>query len=353
MLNFKDFNISESNIEYIEQKYKNFEPAHDIDGKNKQPHKIVNHFASNADPSEDKKYTGWIMDKYKKQHFGQEEHPRILNILSQFEQNKNHMKDKDINKYESLEHLESAIRHSEFSKPEFKDDKIVKYLNSPNKSIDDKYVLMHHPKVKKDHLLQIVNNPNQNQYMKKLAIKRLNDIGALPVTENVNTQNTKYRDLNFFIQFAAKELKIIKLPTIKFVGKEEDVKRAFGHFFSGINKTEIRVRVIERHPIDIMRTIAHELSHWKQFQDKVHSSETAKEDYANAMAGRIMRKFDTKYPNMFKKRAIHEEGEGAIGTGTGEVPVNNTSGVAKFDPLLLTRKKLDSKKLRKILGNKE
>ena len=64
-----------------------------------------------------------------------------------------------------------------------------------------------------------------------------------------------------FEKFAAAYLGIKKLPEIHYVGHEEDAKKAFGDFTQHDNK--IRVRTIDRHPIDVMRTLAHELAHYK------------------------------------------------------------------------------------------
>ena len=61
--------------------------------------------------------------------------------------------------------------------------------------------------------------------------------------------------IKLFMKFAAKELGLRTLPNINLVGSSEDEKRAFGH----TTGTRITVRDTERHPIDVMRTIAHEL----------------------------------------------------------------------------------------------
>ena len=103
------------------------------------------------------------------------------------------------------------------------------------------------------------------------------------------------KELQNFVKFAAKELSLSQLPKIHFVGAKENCKNAFGHSIG----TDIFIRITERHPIDIMRTIAHELIHVKQAQMGKHG-EQFKEDEANAIAGRIMRKYDTTYPNAFK-----------------------------------------------------
>jgi len=140
--------------------------------------------------------------------------------------------------------------------------------------------------------------------------------------------STSLNDLKKFVDFAARELGLRSLPKINFVGKIEDNKRTFGHFFSHHKKSTMTVRIIGRHPIDVMRTIVHELIHYKQRVSGSSSSEQMKEDEANAHAGRIMRKFDAKYPKVFKDKPIMED-------GIAPVAANATgAGIANFDPLM-------------------
>jgi len=141
---------------------------------------------------------------------------------------------------------------------------------------------------------------------------------------------TNVAHLKMFIKFASKELGLKVLPKIHFVGNVENKMHAFGH----TNKKEIYVRVTDRHPIDIMRTLAHELIHCKQKS----GSDDWKEDNANEMAGRIMRKFDNKYPNVFKDKAIKanmmEDGVVANAVGTGGMGSSSPGPIQGFDPIL-------------------
>ena len=165
--------------------------------------------------------------------------------------------------------------------------------------------------------------------------------------------------LNDFVKFAAKEIGLTKLPKINFVGKKENSKNAFGH---SINN-EIHVRVTDRHPGDIMRTIAHELIHVKQTQMGKHG-EQFREDEANALAGRIMRKYNTTYPNVFKLKPTPsnlKETESLIpanvmGSGGPNAGIQTVSplmdfdrGNKKYNPMSALYKK---KKLRDIVGLK-
>jgi hypothetical protein len=111
---------------------------------------------------------------------------------------------------------------------------------------------------------------------------------------------TEIKELQKFVKFAAKELGLNVLPKIHFVGKSENSKNAFGHSIGH----EIYIRITDRHPNDSMRTIAHELFHFKQNLMGVKNSEIQKEDEANAIAGRIMRKYNTTFTSVFKLRTI-------------------------------------------------
>lgn len=140
------------------------------------------------------------------------------------------------------------------------------------------------------------------------------------------------KNLKLFVEFAAKELGLNTLPKIEFVGNSEDSLSAFGHSIGD----KIVVRITQRHPIDVMRTIAHEMVHFHQYKTRRHMSE----DEANAIAGRIMRKFDLKYPYMFKhkpipKSAVKEESMvAANAVGAGGMGGDSAGPIQGYDPLM-------------------
>ena len=116
-----------------------------------------------------------------------------------------------------------------------------------------------------------------------------------------------------FIRFAVKHIGLTTVPTIHLVGKSENSHNAFGHFLGTRKGSTISVRITDRHPIDVMRTIAHELIHHHQRVQGVAKSEQMKEDEANAMAGRIMRDFDTTHPRVFNDKSIRSlKEDGAV-----------------------------------------
>jgi len=145
-------------------------------------------------------------------------------------------------------------------------------------------------------------------------------------------------DVKHFINFAAKQLGLTSLPKINLVGSAENSKNAFGHFLGTRRGTSITVRITGRHPIDVMRTLAHELIHYKQRVSGVRASEQMKEDEANALAGRIMREYDTTNPKAFKDQPIMKEEMGVAAMG-GAVNNIGDKQIAMIDPLLMKSKK--------------
>ena len=114
--------------------------------------------------------------------------------------------------------------------------------------------------------------------------------------------------LRDFLPIAVKHLKLQALPKITFV---KDVKDTHVPTFGRYNNDEklIFVDIENRHPNDIIRTLAHELTHYAQGEhgkldiDSWQTGSTVEND-ANAQAGVIMRKFNTKYPQYLKLKPV-------------------------------------------------
>ena len=72
--------------------------------------------------------------------------------------------------------------------------------------------------------------------------------------------------------------------------------------FGIMNNKLIYVSVVNRHPMDILRTFAHEVVHYKQVIDGKNMSSSAGsmiENQANAKAGELMRKYGQLHPELF------------------------------------------------------
>ena len=114
--------------------------------------------------------------------------------------------------------------------------------------------------------------------------------------------------LKKFLPIAVEELQLESLPAMKpVVSLAHSEHPSFGRFVPDTNAIEFAIE--DRHPIDILRTLAHELVHCKQREEqrlKHDSGETGsdEENEANARAGIIMRNFDDAYPGYFAESPI-------------------------------------------------
>jgi len=114
--------------------------------------------------------------------------------------------------------------------------------------------------------------------------------------------------LRDFLPICMRVLNLKKLPHIKlmkYVGDEE--QPTFGRFKN--DELVIDLALKNRHPNDIMRTLAHELVHFKQQMDNKlnpHSGDTGspEENEAHAVAGVIMRHFNKIYPQYLRAQSL-------------------------------------------------
>lgn len=106
--------------------------------------------------------------------------------------------------------------------------------------------------------------------------------------------------INHLIKLCQEELGINQIPKINIINDQDSIE---GSSFGEFKGDSIDVIATNRHPVDVMRTLAHELVHWQQsisgkdIMDGSTGSEI--ENEANAKAGIIMRKFGKKYPEFF------------------------------------------------------
>lgn len=110
-----------------------------------------------------------------------------------------------------------------------------------------------------------------------------------------------------FLPFAKDFLKLKNLPEIEFVEKPA-FSQKIGAFGEIVDK-RIIINVKNRHPMDVLRTLAHELTHYKQHQKKVNGHNipgSPTENEANKLAGTLVRKFGETHAQYFKLSAITE-----------------------------------------------
>jgi hypothetical protein len=127
------------------------------------------------------------------------------------------------------------------------------------------------------------------------------------LTEGLEKKDT-YKILLDFIEFAAKDLELKSLPKFDF---KFDTSRSVEHkSFGGYGGEHINITVVNRHIMDVCRTLAHELVHYKQ--DLNHELDgpdpgatgSPQENEANARAAVIMRNWGKKHPELFEKESI-------------------------------------------------
>lgn len=114
--------------------------------------------------------------------------------------------------------------------------------------------------------------------------------------------------LEKFLPFAQKIIKLDKLPTI-ILRKvlDDDHQPTHGRFYN--EQYVLEIAIANRQPVDILRTVAHELVHAKQQREGVNIDPTTgseEENEANAVAGIIMRHFNKAYPEYLSYQPVAE-----------------------------------------------
>ena len=118
--------------------------------------------------------------------------------------------------------------------------------------------------------------------------------------------------LDSFVSFASDKLGLKSLPSVRYK-TDKDGYNSFAAYNPSTN--ELSVSTMNRHPMDIFRSVAHELVHHKQNEDGKLGKDIAKEgstgsdieNEANSEAGKIMRWFAKSNPDMFKQGYVVED----------------------------------------------
>ena len=116
--------------------------------------------------------------------------------------------------------------------------------------------------------------------------------------------DNKKEKLERFVKFIKKELKIKHMPTIALLNSRSNIKTTANYDYTKENKI-IKVYAKGRMLVDIMRSIAHELNHHKQWEDgklKVKPPDIGGpiEDESNARAGRFIKLFAKIDPTIYE-----------------------------------------------------
>ena len=157
--------------------------------------------------------------------------------------------------------------------------------------------------------------------------------------EAVAEQKDIKQVLKPFVDSCVKYLGIEQAPKIVLKRDPEWTRRngTFGRYDT--DTRSVTLAVSGRHVLDILRTLAHELTHARQDEQAgmpVDAGETGSpyEDEANAMAGRIMRHWVDQYPEFFKDIPLDEDAAMDMANGQAArpgTPLNYPEGTVDVD----------------------
>lgn len=111
---------------------------------------------------------------------------------------------------------------------------------------------------------------------------------------------SKQSKINDFLQFASDHLGLDDMPRVIIIDSPEFSisNRTFGCY--DMNSDTIKVQTAKRHLMDIFRTLAHELVHYKQKKSGMElngEDGSEHENEANSVAAVILRQYSHNIPN--------------------------------------------------------
>jgi hypothetical protein len=110
--------------------------------------------------------------------------------------------------------------------------------------------------------------------------------------------------LNEFVKFVKNQLELDSVPTIVIKSNRDGLKTTANYDYTKENKV-VKVYGKNRALVDIMRSVAHELVHHKQFEQgrlEVRPPDIGGEieDEANAKAGQYIKMFSKENPDIYE-----------------------------------------------------
>ena len=110
--------------------------------------------------------------------------------------------------------------------------------------------------------------------------------------------------LTAFVKFVKNQLELKTVPTISIKGNRDGLKTTANYDYTKENKI-IKVYGKNRALVDIMRSVAHEMVHHKQFEDGRLEQRPPDiggeiEDEANAKAGQYIKLYSKEDPTIYE-----------------------------------------------------
>jgi pyrimidine deaminase RibD-like protein/predicted nucleotidyltransferase len=198
---------------------------------------------------------------------------------------------------------------------------IVTTLSPCNQDMDDRYQssctdLINQSTVKKVYCGY--KDPTQHGEQRQFAEVETSNPKIRKICQSIANEFLETSDDDFiammhdFLPMAAEIIGITHVPRIKLVREipPQGGQPTFGYYDA--DQGEMVLGIANRHPLDIVRTMSHELTHFRQDQTgnlNYGDGETGsdQENEANAVAGVIMREFGRRFPEYYKNKPIVAE----------------------------------------------
>lgn len=127
------------------------------------------------------------------------------------------------------------------------------------------------------------------------------------ILEDIAHEQIVQQHVSDFMNHAKDHLGIKELPKVHLINdrKMAQDNASFGGYYPAEKK--ITVNIAGRHPVDVLRTLAHELVHYRQdlngqLEDVAMAGETGStyENEANSEAGIMMRNYGRSKPSIYE-----------------------------------------------------
>lgn len=116
------------------------------------------------------------------------------------------------------------------------------------------------------------------------------------------TTKNPSKEIVDFLRFTCEFLKLDNIPKIKFVSTPIKNEHAVSFAAFTPDAKEIMLYIKDRHILDVFRSLAHEMVHYKQSTERDDlngSTGSPDENEANSVAGQIMRLYGKTHPELY------------------------------------------------------
>lgn len=127
------------------------------------------------------------------------------------------------------------------------------------------------------------------------------------ILEDMAHEQMVQKHVNDFMNHAKEHLGVDQLPNVELINNKKMAQEntSFGGYYPG--EKVIRVNIAGRHPADILRTLAHEMVHYRQdingdLENVEMAGETGStfENEANSEAGVMIRNYGRTKPSIYE-----------------------------------------------------